>query len=861
MNFKHYKINKILFGGALSMCLILFSNVTFAASTDSIISMAKSYGYDTSEIENYLNVGKKAGIDLSTTENIKNYLRNDVRNTAKATASTARAGLSLLPDSEWKREQIRNIDQIEQDSLKKIDTTVQQIGKAEQINGLMNTVGKIPAVLNLVDDIKNLGKGSPNPAQMISTLEKIGGIAGFEIPADFKQGFGMISGMSGGMEGAISTLQNVLGGKGGLTNSSVAMIPGAPAAVSKVLAETVGAGGIGSQGAGILNKGAETMKKNAEVLETNKLSGQNLCDSQQDSQSDSGSDGVPVIEQSGALLGYNKQIAKVTTQTRFISQKTCEMIEEILEIQRDLKKKEREDDPRAAQEARQAIAKEKEAFEKRMQTGRTPSENENAERSFYPTLSAYKEEEAKAIRVKVLQNIEESNIPNIIKTPLLQAFEQEVALLNDPNAAYRARVAPTFDPQILPSLKGSDYFEGLIALAEPQNNIVGQYLINRSEAQKLEAEHLLNTEKTWSTYQIPPEQVCVEEANYKNQKSCIKKEIVTPAKWVADQGSAFATTKLRMTENTDEYNEEKNSALGNGGASVTGTTAETSGQSRGEVRLPNPTEIPGEDLSNLCGLIPFGPLKEACEKILESEWGDFQGGDDVVSIQPVPLPIIKFINEGATNDLKTGLRKTKISWTSENALYCIAGNNWVSYGKEDEAALTPSIIIENNSDLGSDDNAGTMGNFEIIHPAIFRYSIYASGPERPSGTIPQNPTMSLGVTAGNLVQKITYTPNINGLSANDNIFLTLNGNTTNIPANAEDETPNQRDIVERLRNALDNEIIETKANEFSKYTKTIEGNSLILERINNEFPVRNDYSVKCYGGDNRETTQNIRVNF
>lgn len=577
-----------------------------------------------------------------------------------------------------------------------------------------------------------------------------------------------------------------------------------------------------------------------------------------------GGDGVPVIEQPGQLMGLTKELVNITLKIKSIDQKTCEMTKEILKIQMDLQKKDRKDDPDAAKKAREEIAKEKEAFEKRMKGERKPSnqgESGESKKSFYPTLGEFLQEESEAIRIKALQNVKDSEIPDYIKDPLLKVFEQERLLLNDPKAAYNEKVKPTpgFNPDNISSKKGNEFFSDLITLAEPRNNIVGQLLLNRSEMQKLEEKHILGAEKTWSTYQFLPEWECVEYAEYGGDKSCIKYEIITPAKWVADQGSAFATTKLRMTESTDEAGEDEGSALSKGGgSSVSGSTAELSGQSDGEVSNP---AVPGGNqeggnifdfFSQACELLPG-----VCERLL-GESNNQQEETVEETIPESPLPIIKFTDEGITTNPETGLRKTRISWETENASYCLAGNNWNSYGDDSGAATIPVTIINNGGDLNGTD--GIEGFFDITHPSIFRYKITAS----PNGTFrpmpSQNPTMSLTRIAGSLVQSIRYQPNINGLIENDIILFSLNGKTISITASQNEEDITTENIISRISNYLEDQN-QTSFEEFSKYEKTIDTDNITLTRRTNSFDASSDYRINCYGQDGRMESGLITIRF
>ncbi len=880
------KIRKI----RLTVVLILFISFlfplfTFAYNTNSILSAAKSFGYDTSTIEGYLNAGKNAGIDLSSTTKIKEYLDKNVRVTAKQGFEVTKTGLETIingPDklfdydipgiADKKRKAREALDQLstaEKQTFEKIDNTLGQINKAESVYGLMNTVGKIPAVLGLIDDIKNLGKGDANPAQIIQTLERVGSLVGFTIPSEFKQGIGMISGMGNGIMNSASSLQGVLGGFAN-SNRVPSQITGASAGASGMMAEVVGAGGQGVKSVETVNSASEQMSENNNIIKDGQETGQNVCNNSQNSQGDSGSNGVPVIEQAGALLGYTKQLANMTTQTRHITQKICEDTEKILAIQKDLLKKEREDDPEAAKEAREAIKKERDDYQKFMKEGRTPSNDigQGPTKNMVVTLKEWVQE-SKEVANNLLLYLLDSNksqIPEGNKTLIAQAIGEQVEIKKDEEAFYLASTKPTIDTKASiqnPPQDPSQNFSNLFEIADSRNNGPGQFFINLDIKNKFEEEYKSRAEQTWAPFGgITAVTECINSFEYDGKKHCTDESILIAAKLVADRASLLNDAPIHVTLNTDESEEDKRKdgvsplSSGSGGSSVSGVTMETSGgqtsgggggATSGGGGSAGGTSGGTDWLSYLSQL--FSGLSGA-----DNDEPDQSYGDEEIYYEP-EAPTLKI--ESNTEDLKNGIKKTEIFYEAENSISCMTKTDWPTWSTLENgkhiASTTKTILIQKDEDFESN----IIGTFDIYHPSIFTYEISASGE---GGTIVQIPTNTFTIGQNTLTQTLTYKPNITGLSANDSIFLTLNGYSLNIQANLTDETPDGSDIVNRLWVAITSETDHIKKEEFKKYTVSSSGDTLTIKRTTGTFDRNYTYRMSCINEAGEQISKFTTIN-
>ncbi|HRY62817.1 MAG TPA: hypothetical protein P5056_03560 [Candidatus Paceibacterota bacterium] len=564
--------------------------------------------------------------------------------------------------------------------------------------------------------------------------------------------------------------------------------------------------------------------------------------------------GVPTIEQEGPLLDYTGQLVNYTAKIKAINEETCKLVEQLY-------KKEFELDKKATEDAQKAVAEAKKEFEKQFAEGRKPANDLSTKKSSATTPKELEGEEKEAVRNNQINNLKNTSISKKYQDVLSEELKKQNEIEKDDNAAYAARVAPTFDTdkffEDTEAIKKDDYFSKLSEALYPKNTLIGQYFIQMAEKQRAEEEAVERARTEYIAGQgIIGVKQCIKEITTEDGKtSCLDWQVTIPAKTYGDLASAYFTDNYKQTSGVKEDSDKANipaaqqdvqviatagGAAGGGGTGGNTTSSNTSGGTS-EANTTNPTNNQNFNLEDLLNQIGEGSSEEN------------QGETSSVSI---PLPTISFSAEKASP--VNGVSVTRISWSADLALSCRAANNWIWYS--DKATTTRDILVKQDADRSLD------GNVPIYHPAAFSFSATVTGNDRLIN-IPQAYTLSIVKEGTGFKQTVRYEPNITAeLLENDVFNIKINNDLANDPTISILFTDGmtKSELVSQIISVMNNTDQATDAGKIYKgiaKEKSADGNALILTKSVSNVPATADYEIACKNITDKETTKKITIEF
>ena len=522
--------------------------------------------------------------------------------------------------------------------------------------------------------------------------------------------------------------------------------------------------------------------------------------------------GVPVIEQPGRLLTATEEnlktskeilntskniltrtgeILSYTKKIKSISRDTCKLI-------KDLWTKEFKIDPEVKAKAKVAFAKSYSEFVRFLSEGRKKANGQDGG-SFLVTYSDYVQEAGQFGHRVYLKQLEGIAMDATLKAAITAGAEQRKQFENDPNAAYKARVTPTMSQKEVddflknPPKDSKSYFDTLVELADPRNNIMGQTLIQMDEQRRIVEAQKEEAAKEWETFGgYPPVKTCDVDTG-----KCL---ITTSGGAIAAVDQEYSTTKIKQNATANDIadipdiepvkqvaSDLKTSSVSSSGT-VSGTTRGGTSVSGGW-GLGN-SDLPDYDFVNDLYESMNGPLEGGGSGGGTGGGGTSGGGG---TTQP-PASISSFtaglreeiISEDNT---PTGTFGTPLIWSGETAS-CVTGNDWVSFyedGASKKGSIIPRFVAPSGGGIGS--------NIKIVHPSLFAISGKANN------TVKQPVAVSFSEnstgSAYTFTETASFTPNTAGMSAASTIFLTING----VPFSASaGKTPEE--IVRNIRDAI-----------------------------------------------------------
>ncbi|HBM46141.1 MAG: hypothetical protein UT05_C0003G0086 [Parcubacteria group bacterium GW2011_GWF2_38_76] len=742
-----------------------------------------------------------------------------------------------------------------------------------QIQGLVSTItsfkggGGASDILNVFSQLESLGVPGFSQAnnEITKGISNLGSID--KGITDIAKEVTNISSAASELQSAQQTLQN-LKTFGGSSSEAIKKAEGAVADAQKKLNDIVGsteqkAGGFFDQ----VNNVADT-EAISDEFQTAGLPGegkeQSVCDKPSPGVTGGGGgNGVPVIEQPGPLLDLTGKLVDFTSNIRTINKETCKKIEQLWKKEFELDKKVKE----KSQETLEKIKKELKEFREK---GRKASNDLKAEKSFYPTISEFIKEETEAARNKHLNQLEKTKVNDKVK----EVFKKQNELDKNDSASYLARVSPTIDTEKVveqaKEQKGATYFDSLKKIADPRNNISGQYLIQLSEKQTMEATAAKNAQDEYVSGQgIIGTKKCIKTIKTDSGEMCTEWEIITPAKLFGGLQEEAYKDNFKQTANADDISHEAETTTASGekkkisnlAEDYTKDIAESSGA---EGSGPGGTEGGGSNYTNNNSTVNTGG--DTINEII-NEGGGGDGGFDLLDLisqivnmgdseEPesstpisIPPPTVSF------NTTNNGMFSTKLNWSANGAVSCRATNDWITYLGFGIATTASEILIQKDEEIETD------ASYNIEHPSAFSFAVNVTGGNRViPGQILQPATTTVTKEATGLKQTINYIPNITGVIDGDIFSIYINSDQIITVSYSDGDT--QADLVAKIKSAMDSVNPTTeKGKIYSAITKTINQNTLTLTKTVPNIPASAIYELACKNTADKETTKKVTIEF
>ncbi|MEI6296748.1 MAG: hypothetical protein WCO84_03835, partial [bacterium] len=443
----------------------------------------------------------------------------------------------------------------------------------------------------------------------------------------------------------------------------------------------------------------------------------------------------------------------------------------------------------------------------------------------------------RAIYENALKGLSSLNyISPTAKDDMVLKFKQQSAIeQGGARAKYLAATTPTFDTYKWVTERTTNpltFLNGLIKVAEPRNNVIGNLMLQNEARQVMLADYEKEAELKLKYSWLPEETCDVPVTTDDGRVVCEKSHITVPASIKSGTAQKLKDGLIENTLNSKLAGQDTLTLINQLPAeNKIGQDAEYANWE--EYNLANTEASPADNPGNIGAgggggggsgggnantskpltLTEINTILNQLQGITGSDTHD-QGGDSS-ELSEAPAINISMSKE----DLGDSVR---ISWNADGAESCKAGNDWPNYLENN---INGSITTPINSDLV------TMDEMVITKPTLFTFKPYISGTDDRQINAPQPFNKTYSKEGDYLIETVTYKPNITGLISADIVFLNLNGKAVYITAGGEDDYISASDIVKRLITTLNDKGLSTdKVSEFAQYTIKQTYDSLVISK-------------------------------